>query len=109
MGKFDGKVCLVGGNLGKMKKGKFTMGLGGVIAHQLLAEGAQVCLVDLSSEVSAACAAELGGKSKAYDADIMKDRAYETEKTPEGKTEIKWTDNSCLIHGRRYCQGIRPS
>lgn len=106
MGKFDNKVVLVGGNLGKLKKKDdqevFAMGLGGVIAKSLVAEGAKVCLVDLDFKVTEACAKTIGGSVKAYNCDLIKDRGFEMkeiadEKNPgQMKKELFWTDNPPL-------------
>lgn len=100
MGKFDGKIALIGGNLGKLKGDKFKIGLGGVIAQQLQAEGAQVCLVDLDFAVTKACAEAIGGSAKAYECDLMKDREYETEEYVDErgrtKTKVIWKDNPAL-------------
>jgi 3-oxoacyl-[acyl-carrier protein] reductase len=96
MGKFDGKVAIVGGNLGKEKKGEFVLGLGGEIAKKLVAEGAQVVVVDLSFADAQACAKSIGGKIKAVDVDLVKDRTFEmkeieTDKGP--KKEAVWVEN----------------
>ncbi len=100
MGKFDGKIALIGGNLGKLKKDKFKIGLGGVIAKQLQDEGAQVCLVDLDFAVTQACVSSLGGSAKAYNCDLLKDRTYETEEYVDErgktKTRVIWKDNPAL-------------
>jgi 3-oxoacyl-[acyl-carrier protein] reductase len=97
MGKMDGKICLVGGNLGKIKKDKFKIGLGGVIAKNLLDAGAAaVFLVDLDFAVTQACASELGGNAKAADYDIMKDRTFDLKENDKGKTDVIWTDNPAL-------------
>lgn len=100
MDKFDGKVALVGGNLGELKGDKFKMGLGAHIAKLLLEGGAQVCLVDLEFKVAQACATALGGKSKAFDGDLVKDREYKTEEYVDDKgrkkTNVIWTDNPAL-------------
>lgn len=100
MGRFDGKIALIGGNLGKLKGEKFKMGLGAVIAKTLLAEGAQVCLVDLDFAVTQACVSHLGGNTKAYDVDLMKDRVFETEdfvdERGRKKQKVIWKDNPAL-------------
>lgn len=100
MGKFDGKTALIGGNLGKIKKEKFKMGLGGVIAKQLLDDGAQVVLVDAEFNVAQECAKALGGQSKAVECDLFKDRTYETEEYLDHrgnkKTKVVWKDNPAL-------------
>lgn len=97
---FENKVCLVAGNLGKLKKDKFTCGLGGLIAQQLVADGAQVVAIDLDYEVAKACAASIGGKIKAYECDLLKDRSSEetdyTDERGNAKTSVKWTDNPAL-------------
>lgn len=96
MGRFDGKVCLVGGNLGKLKKGEYKMGLGGTVAKQFVEEGAQVIVVDLDFAVAQGCAAAIGGSIKAADCDLLKDRDYETSVNEKGKTEVIWKDNPAL-------------
>lgn len=98
MGRFDGKVVLVGGNVGKAKE-EFVLGLSGIIAKQLVAEGAQVILVDINPKDAEACAKVIGGKCKAIACDLMKDRTFEkktidTEKGP--KEEVFWVDNPAL-------------
>jgi NAD(P)-dependent dehydrogenase (short-subunit alcohol dehydrogenase family) len=99
MGKFDGKIALVAGNLGKMKNDAYTPGLGNEVAKRLVEEGAQVIVVDTDFAAAEACAAAIGGTIKAVDCDLVRDRAYETEEvqTDKGpKQEIKWTDNPAL-------------
>ena len=100
MGRFDGKTALIGGNLGKIKKDKFKMGLGGVIAKQLLEDGAQVVLVDLDFKVAQECAKTLGGQSKAVECDLLQDRTYDTENYVDhrgkNKTKVVWKDNPAL-------------
>jgi NAD(P)-dependent dehydrogenase (short-subunit alcohol dehydrogenase family) len=98
MGRFDGKVVLIGGNVGKAKE-EFVLGLSGIVAKQLVAEGAQVILVDINPKDAEACAKIIGGKCKAVACDLMKDRTYEkktidTEKGP--KEEVFWIDNPAL-------------
>jgi NAD(P)-dependent dehydrogenase (short-subunit alcohol dehydrogenase family) len=99
MSKFENKVVLLGGNLGRIKEGQFKPGLSGIIAKQLVAEGAQVIVVDVDFAVADACAKAIGGKIKAVACDLVKDRisekkVIETEKGP--KEEIVWTDNPAL-------------
>lgn len=100
MGRMDGKVALVAGNLGSMKKSEFIMGLGGFIAKDLANEGANVVVLDLDANISEACVKALGSdKIKAKHCDILKNRTsetktYETERGP--KTEVVWTDNPIL-------------
>jgi len=100
MGKLEGKIALVGGNLGKIKKEKFKMGLGGAIAKQLKDDGAQVIIFDLDYKISEACATAIGGSIKAMECDIMKDREYRTEPYIDHrgneKTNVIWTDNPAL-------------
>jgi NAD(P)-dependent dehydrogenase (short-subunit alcohol dehydrogenase family) len=106
MGKLDGKVALVGGNLGKMKKKDdqevFAIGLGGVIAKTFVAEGAQVIVVDLEFKIAEECAKSIGGSIKAMNCDILKDRAYEMKDMPDEKNpgamkkELSWIDNPSL-------------
>ncbi len=97
---FENKVCLVAGNLGKIKKDKFTCGLGGLIAQQFVAEGAQVVVVDIDYEVSKACATQINGKIKAYECDLLKERVSEEEEYVDergnAKTKVTWTDNPAL-------------
>jgi 3-oxoacyl-[acyl-carrier protein] reductase len=99
MGRFDGKVVLLGGNVGKFKKDEFRMGMGGIIAKQFVDEGAQVVLVDLDFKDAEAAAKAIGGKCKAMECDLLKDRTSETKtiETDQGpKTEMEWTDNPAL-------------
>ncbi|MHA1338400.1 MAG: SDR family NAD(P)-dependent oxidoreductase [Promethearchaeota archaeon] len=101
MGKLDGKVALVGGNLGKIKKDKFIMGLGGYIAKDLAEAGANVLIVDLDPKVTEECAKALGNeKIKPKQCDLLKDRTFETKKyvneRGEEKTQVVWTDNPAL-------------
>ncbi len=107
MGKFDGKIALIGGNLGVLKKDKFKLGLGGHVAKLLLEGGAQVCLVDLDFAVTEACVNAIGGNAKAYDCDLIKDRAYETEDFVDdrgrNKTKVIWKDNPALEMVEAIC------
>jgi NAD(P)-dependent dehydrogenase (short-subunit alcohol dehydrogenase family) len=96
MGKFDGKIALVGGNLGKAKDADFKIGLGGTIAKKLAEEGAKVIVVDINAADAEACAKAIGANAKAMACDLMKDRTSENIKTEDGKSEIKWTDNPAL-------------
>jgi len=100
MGKFEGKIALVGGNLGTFKKEEFSIGLGGAIAKDLVAQGAQVFLVDLDFETTKACASMIGGKSRAMNCDLLKDRTYDTTEIIEdsGKkvTNYLWKDHPAL-------------
>jgi len=100
MGKLDGKIALVGGNIGKIKKGKYKMGLGGAIAKYLMDEGAQVIIVDHNFEVSKNCAQNIGGNIKAMECDLMKDRSYDTEGYVDHrgneKTKVIWKENPAL-------------
>lgn len=102
MGRCDGKIALVGGKLGKMRKGKFKMGLGGLIAKDLVDEGCKaVFIVDLDYEVTDACAKELGSDAiKPKDVDLLKERTFETEEYTnergQKKTKVIWKDNPAL-------------
>ncbi|MHA1474004.1 MAG: hypothetical protein ACTSQ5_02330, partial [Promethearchaeota archaeon] len=78
MGKFDGKICLIGGNLGKFKKDTFKIGLGGVIAKKIVEQGGQVCLVDTDFSITKACAELIGGSVKAYECQFFINRTYKT-------------------------------
>jgi len=95
MGKFDGKIALVGGNLGKLKKDTFKIGLGGVIAKKIVEQGGQVCLVDTDFAITKACAEMIGGSVKAYECDFFTERVYETEAYVDDrgrdKTNVIWT------------------
>ena len=98
MGRVDGKVALVGGGLGKLKKDKFLMGLGGMIAKDLADEGANVIIVDLDPAIADACAKAIGSeKVKAKACDLLKERTSETKeyKNERGaiKTQVIWTDS----------------
>ncbi|QEE17588.2 SDR family NAD(P)-dependent oxidoreductase [Promethearchaeum syntrophicum] len=101
MGKFDGKICLVGGNLGKMKKDAFKIGLGGIIAKQMIEQGAQeVCLVDTDFAITKACAELIGGNVKAYECDFFTERTYEIEAYVDdrgkNKTKVVWKNFPAL-------------
>ncbi|MCP4763674.1 MAG: SDR family oxidoreductase [archaeon] len=100
MGRMDDKVALVGGNLGKVKKGEFKMGLGGLIAKDLANEGAQVFVVDMDDSIADSCAAALGDKVKAKACDLLKERTSRTEKyvneRGQEKSNVIWEDNPAL-------------
>ena len=100
MGKFDDKICLIGGNLGKFKKDTFKIGLGGVIAKKIVEQGGQACIVDTDFAVTKACAELIGGKIKAYECDFFTDRTYDTEKFVDdrgrNKTRVVWKDFPAL-------------
>jgi 3-oxoacyl-[acyl-carrier protein] reductase len=100
MNKFEEKVCLVAGNLGKLKNDAFICGLGGEIAKNLLSEGAQVIVIDLENEVARRCVATIGGKIKSYDVDLIKVRTQEKQeyldKEGNKKSVYVWTDNPAL-------------
>ena len=100
MGKFDGKIALVGGNLGKMKKDTFKIGLGGVIAKKIVEQGGTVCLVDTDFSMTKACAELIGGSVRTYDVDFFTDRTYETEAYVDdrgrNKTKVVWKNFPAL-------------
>jgi NAD(P)-dependent dehydrogenase (short-subunit alcohol dehydrogenase family) len=101
MGKFDGKIALIGGNLGYFKKEEFFIGLGGMIAKELASQGAQVFLVDLDFKITKACAAKIDGKCRAMECDLLKDRTYEVQEQMDeekGKmiTNYIWKDHPAL-------------
>ncbi len=91
------KVILLGGGLGRTKKGKLKAGLGVHIAKRLIAGGAkQVIVTDIDEEVVSLAAAEIGGNCKGIACDLLKERKSETKEfeTERGiKTEVVWTDN----------------
>lgn len=95
MGKLDGKIALVAGNLGDIKKDKFILGLGGYIAKDLADQGANVIVIDLDAEISKVCTKHLShAKIKAKACDLLKDRLYETKSYEEDgrvKTDVVWT------------------
>jgi 3-oxoacyl-[acyl-carrier protein] reductase len=96
MGKLDGKVILLGGGLGSIKKEKFAPDLSIGIAKKLIEEGAQLIVTDVDANVVQNAVAEIGGNCKGIPCDLLKDRAYEEKKTDDGKTEVIWTDNPAL-------------
>jgi len=101
MGKLDGKVALVGGNLGVIKKDKFVKGLGAYIAEDLANEGSNVIIVDIDNNIAKTCAQTLNNeKIKAKECDLLKDRTFETKEFTnergEVKTEVIWTNNPSL-------------
>jgi len=63
MAEFKGKVALVAGNLGKIKKDKFKIGLSGVIAQKLIKNGCKVCIVDTDYKIAKACAEEINNEN----------------------------------------------
>lgn len=96
--KLNGRVALVAGNLGKLKKDKFIIGLGGLIAKDLADEGAKVIIIDLNNEIAEACAKNLANENiKAKSCDLLKNRISEEKKfindRGDEKTEIIWTDS----------------
>ncbi|MFX1294225.1 MAG: SDR family NAD(P)-dependent oxidoreductase, partial [Promethearchaeota archaeon] len=99
MGRFDGKIVLIGGNLGKIKKGKFVIGLGGAIAKHLLDEGAQIIVIDLDENISKQCENVIDG-IKAMHCDLLKDRTYTTRDIIDDrgrlKIEVDWINNPAL-------------
>jgi 3-oxoacyl-[acyl-carrier protein] reductase len=98
MGRFDGKVALIGGNLGKFKKDKFIMGLGGTIAKNFQSEGAKVIVLDLDEKISQKCAEILGCKS--VHSDLFKERTYNEhpyiDERGRDKIEVEWLDFPAL-------------
>ena len=100
MGKFDDKTCLIGGNLGKFKKDTFKIGLGGVIAQQIVEQGGTACVVDTDFSIAEACAEFIGGNIKAYECDFFTDRTYETETYVDdrgrNKTRVIWKNFPAL-------------
>ncbi|MHA1473837.1 MAG: SDR family NAD(P)-dependent oxidoreductase [Promethearchaeota archaeon] len=97
MAEFKGKVALVAGNLGKIKKDKFKIGLSGVIAQKLIKNGCKVCIVDTDYKIAKACAEEINNENvKAYECDFFQECESETEKFVDkkgrNKTKVIWTD-----------------
>ena len=78
------------GNLGKISKDTFKIGLGGVIAQHLVNDGAQVIVTDLDFDVAQRCAKKLGDACQAFPCDFLKIRestttTIETERGPKTK------------------------
>jgi len=101
MPNFTGKICLVAGNLGKLKDSEFTIGLGGIIARNLLDNGGTVAVVDIDFAIAQACASSLAEKGpiRAYACDFLQDRTYiskivESERGP--KEDVEWINNPAL-------------
>ncbi|MHA1733172.1 MAG: SDR family NAD(P)-dependent oxidoreductase [Promethearchaeota archaeon] len=96
--ELDGKVVIVGGNLGKMKGDKFVKGLGAVIAEKVKGYGAKVVVTDLDEGIVGKCASELGVKG--IYKDILKDRSsheIEVDHPRKGKVkDVEWDDNPAL-------------
>ncbi len=101
----DGKVVIVGGNLGKVKGEKFVKGLGATIADKIKAQGGKVVVTDLDQKVVDACAKALGVKGIWKDLlkdrsghEIMVDHAYKKnpDGTPKQITDIEWDVNPAL-------------
>ena len=78
MEKFEGKIALVGGNLGKIKKNKFILGLGGAIAKRLISEGcAKVFVIDTEKVISQQCAKFLGDdRIESVHCDLFTERTF---------------------------------
>ncbi|GAB4324441.1 MAG: glucose 1-dehydrogenase [Promethearchaeota archaeon] len=102
MTHFEGKVAIVGGNLGKVKGGKFTKGLGALIAERIASHGGKVVVTDLDAAVVQACAEALGVKG--IHVDLLKDRTgheitvdHPYRKNPDGTpkkiTDVEWDDS----------------
>ncbi len=100
MNRFEGKVALVGGNLGKIARGKFVMGLGGAIARNLSSEGAKVFVLDLNEKISLECANTLGNNVQAVHCDLFREREYEEHPYVDDrgryKIEVEWLDFPAL-------------
>ena len=77
MGKLDGKVILLGGGLGSIKKEKFAPDLSIGIAKKLIEEGAQLIVTDVDANVVQNAVAEIGGNCKGIPCDLLKDRTSE--------------------------------
>ena len=95
MAEFAGKVALVAGNLGKIKKDKFKIGLSGVIAQKLIKNGCKVCIVDKDFNIAKACAEKINSENvKAYECDFFAECTYDIEEFIDtrgrNKTKIIW-------------------
>ena len=100
MYNFDNKTCLIAGNLGKLtSSGKFTLGLGGTIAKDLLEAGATVVITDIDDAVAQKCAEELKGNIHVKTCDFLQEReaTFSQVETERGiKNQINWVQNASL-------------
>lgn len=102
MTKFEGKIAIVGGNLGKIKKNKFILGLGGAIAKRLISEGAKkVFVIDTNETVSIECAKFLGDdKIESVHCNLFTERTFKEhpfiDDRGRDKIDIEWLDFPAL-------------
>ena len=99
--RFDEKVALIGGGLGRMKKSELILGLSGSVAKELVNRGIKkVILVDHDYELAKICAEKLGDNVEAIECDLLKERTFTTEPYTDHrgrqKTKVIWTDNPAL-------------
>lgn len=100
--KFEGKIALVGGNLGKFKKNKFVLGLGGAIAKRLISDGCEkVYIIDTDETISQECVKFLGGDNiESVHCDLFTERTYKehpfVDDRGRDKIDIEWLDFPAL-------------
>lgn len=91
---------MIAGNLGKLtSSGKFTLGLGGTIAKDLLEAGATVVITDIDDAVAQKCAEELKGNIHVKTCDFLQEReaTFSQVETERGiKNQINWVQNASL-------------
>ena len=102
MEKFEGKIALVGGNLGRIKKNKFILGLGGAIAKRLISGGcAKVFVIDTEEVISQQCVKFLGDdRIESVHCDLFTERTFKEipfiDDRGRDKIDIEWLDFPAL-------------